>query len=231
MVWPERSAGIASFRPASRASLGHGRAELLVHEHARDGRVGARADGLQQALEDQVLGVGDDRRLLGIGFALDPEEPLLEGAAVVEREDVEGSVVAEVHARQYSREGARRGVGRSLEWGRTMSSGADLFVVCKQCGSEVSPYITECPYCGSRLRRRAPKLPRAGAPQAPSPRGPAWRRCCGRPRGRRAARSAHRRHRAPQRPLGLHAPLRDDHARGAQLRRLGARPRRTGAPT
>jgi membrane associated rhomboid family serine protease len=44
-----------------------------------------------------------------------------------------------------------------------MSSGADLFVVCKQCGSEVSPYITECPYCGHRLRRRAPKLPRAQA--------------------------------------------------------------------
>ena len=41
-----------------------------------------------------------------------------------------------------------------------MSSGADLFVVCKQCGSEVSPYITECPYCGHRLRKRAPKLPR-----------------------------------------------------------------------
>lgn len=48
-----------------------------------------------------------------------------------------------------------------------MSSGADLFVVCKQCGSEVSPYITECPYCGSRLRRRAPKLPRVGAPKRP----------------------------------------------------------------
>jgi membrane associated rhomboid family serine protease len=42
-----------------------------------------------------------------------------------------------------------------------MTSGADLFVVCKQCGSEVSPYITECPYCGNRLRRRAPKLPPA----------------------------------------------------------------------
>jgi Rhomboid family len=41
-----------------------------------------------------------------------------------------------------------------------MSPAPDLFVVCKQCGSEVSPYITECPYCGSRLRRRAPKLPR-----------------------------------------------------------------------
>jgi Rhomboid family/zinc-ribbon domain len=47
--------------------------------------------------------------------------------------------------------------------GRPMSSGADLFVVCKQCGSEVSPYVTECPYCGSRLRRRAPKLPRVHA--------------------------------------------------------------------
>jgi len=44
-----------------------------------------------------------------------------------------------------------------------MSQGADLFVVCKQCGSEVSPYITECPYCGHRLRRRAPKLPRVQA--------------------------------------------------------------------
>ena len=41
-----------------------------------------------------------------------------------------------------------------------MAPGADLFVICKQCGSEVSPYITECPYCGHRLRRRAPKLPR-----------------------------------------------------------------------
>jgi Rhomboid family len=49
-----------------------------------------------------------------------------------------------------------------------MSSGADLFVVCKQCGSEVSPYITECPYCGSRLRRRAPKLPREHTPQRAS---------------------------------------------------------------
>ncbi|HEX4563232.1 MAG TPA: rhomboid family intramembrane serine protease [Solirubrobacteraceae bacterium] len=41
-----------------------------------------------------------------------------------------------------------------------MSPRADLFVVCKHCGSEVSPYITECPYCGKRLRRRAPKIPR-----------------------------------------------------------------------
>lgn len=51
-----------------------------------------------------------------------------------------------------------------------MPPGADLFVVCKHCGSEVSPYITECPYCGHRLRRRAPKLPREGE-TAPKLRG------------------------------------------------------------
>ena len=35
-------------------------------------------------------------------------------------------------------------------------------MVCKNCGSEVSPYITECPYCGNRLRKRAPKIDREG---------------------------------------------------------------------
>jgi len=56
------------------------------------------------------------------------------------------------------------------------TGGPDLFVVCKNCGSEVSPYITECPYCGTRLRKRAPKIDRNGRiaervsrrPQAPS---------------------------------------------------------------
>jgi membrane associated rhomboid family serine protease len=42
------------------------------------------------------------------------------------------------------------------------TGGPPLFVVCKNCGSEVSPYITECPYCGTRLRKRAPKLDRHG---------------------------------------------------------------------
>jgi membrane associated rhomboid family serine protease len=42
------------------------------------------------------------------------------------------------------------------------TGGPDLFVICKSCGSEVSPYITECPYCGSRLRKRAPKIDREG---------------------------------------------------------------------
>lgn len=42
--------------------------------------------------------------------------------------------------------------------------------MCKQCGSEVSPYVTECPYCGNRLRRRAPKLPKVGASEEAKPR-------------------------------------------------------------
>ena len=47
-----------------------------------------------------------------------------------------------------------------------MASGPELFVVCKKCNSEVSPYITECPYCGTRLRKRAPKLDKGGTPRA-----------------------------------------------------------------
>ncbi len=64
-----------------------------------------------------------------------------------------------------------------------MAGAPDLFVVCKNCGSEVSPYITECPYCGNRLRKRAPKIERdasgesrpqerrrgSGAAKAPKP--------------------------------------------------------------
>ena len=43
----------------------------------------------------------------------------------------------------------------------------DLFVVCKNCSSEVSPYVTECPYCGQRVRKRAPKIDRGGEPVEP----------------------------------------------------------------
>jgi membrane associated rhomboid family serine protease len=41
-------------------------------------------------------------------------------------------------------------------------SETELSVICKNCGSEVSPYVTECPYCGARLRKRAPRLERRG---------------------------------------------------------------------
>ncbi len=39
-------------------------------------------------------------------------------------------------------------------------AGPELSVVCRNCGSEVSPYVTECPYCGTRLRKRAPRIDR-----------------------------------------------------------------------
>ena len=46
----------------------------------------------------------------------------------------------------------------------------DLFVVCKNCGSEVSPYVTECPYCGQRVRKRAPQIARDGEDGPPKTR-------------------------------------------------------------
>ena len=48
-----------------------------------------------------------------------------------------------------------------------MASSPELFVVCKNCNSQVSPYITECPYCGTRLRKRAPKIERSDREAAP----------------------------------------------------------------
>ena len=51
-----------------------------------------------------------------------------------------------------------------------MASSPELFVVCKNCNSQVSPYITECPYCGTRLRKRAPKLEKGGVPRPAKPR-------------------------------------------------------------
>jgi len=60
----------------------------------------------------------------------------------------------------------------------------DLFVVCKNCQAEVSPYVTECPYCGTRVRKRAPKIERPDAPPSKAP-----RRGRGRPIGRVKARA------------------------------------------
>lgn len=63
-----------------------------------------------------------------------------------------------------------------------MARGADLFVVCKNCGSEVSPYVTECPYCGQRVRKRAPKIERGGAQREPRMGRRSSRRARGGPR-------------------------------------------------
>jgi membrane associated rhomboid family serine protease len=59
----------------------------------------------------------------------------------------------------------------------------DLFVVCKNCGSEVSPYVTECPYCGQRIRKRAPKIEREDG--EPKPKRSRARRSRALPRMRR----------------------------------------------
>jgi membrane associated rhomboid family serine protease len=76
-------------------------------------------------------------------------------------------------------------------------SETELSVICKNCGSEVSPYVTECPYCGARLRKRAPKLERRGdALEAKLSR-----------RGARGRRLFSRRHRATPGPSRPYATL------------------------
>ena len=95
--WPDFSTGIASFSPCSRARCRDVGAELLVDQHAGRAGLGAALDRLQHALEDQPLGVGDRLGLLRRRIALDPEHLLLEGPAMVEREDVQLAVVAEGH--------------------------------------------------------------------------------------------------------------------------------------
>jgi membrane associated rhomboid family serine protease len=77
----------------------------------------------------------------------------------------------------------------------------DLFVVCKNCQAEVSPYITECPYCGTRLRKRAPKIERPDAPAAPPKRAPRVRmpgRGATRPKAKVGTRKARGRSESPR---------------------------------
>jgi membrane associated rhomboid family serine protease len=38
-------------------------------------------------------------------------------------------------------------------------------IICPSCSAEVSPYVTECPYCGKRVQKRAPKLGTAKPPK------------------------------------------------------------------
>jgi len=79
-----------------------------------------------------------------------------------------------------------------------MSQSPDLFVVCSQCGSEVSPYVTECPYCGHRLRKRAPNIPREHVPGR-LPRGLGGRLKTGRGGNRSASSERPRERRGPSR--------------------------------
>ncbi len=93
--------------------------------------------------------------------------------------EVMAEIVAATRARsrQADRPTASAAGAPARFYNRFVSTGGqELFVVCKSCGSEVSPYITECPYCGNRLRKRAPKLDREGRPPRRAAPQPA-RRC------------------------------------------------------
>ncbi len=60
---------------------------------------------------------------------------------------------------------------------KSMPEATDLFVVCRSCGEEVSKYVTECPYCGARMQKRAPKIARGQLTSAgPKPKRRARRR-------------------------------------------------------
>ena len=111
------------------------------------------------------------REDLGSADALEAVEDLLENGnggarqiVVFEANHDLREVVGEIVERRCRAYPAPRLTGAA---GRRHAAGTlravsqpDLFVVCKNCGSEVSPYVTECPYCGQRVRKRAPKLER-----------------------------------------------------------------------
>ena len=100
-------------------------------------------------------------------------------------------------------------------------SETELSVICKNCGSEVSPYVTECPYCGARLRKRAPKLERRGDGLEAKPRrSPASRLFRIKLPSRRAA-GSHRPYATIAVILGSAALLLVEQASGASLVTLG----------
>jgi membrane associated rhomboid family serine protease len=100
-------------------------------------------------------------------------------------------------------------------------SETELSVICKNCGSEVSPYVTECPYCGARLRKRAPKLERRGDGLEAKPRrGPASRLFRIKLRSRGAA-GYHRPYATVAAILGSAILLLVEQATGASLLTLG----------
>jgi len=97
-------------------------------------------------------------------------------------------------------------------------SETELSVICKNCGSEVSSYVTECPYCGARLRKRAPKLERRGSGLEPKleRRGPVSRLFRIKLPSRGAA-GSHRPYATPAAILGSAALLLVEQATGASL--------------
>lgn len=101
-------------------------------------------------------------------------------------------------------------------------SETELSVICKNCGSEVSPYVTECPYCGARLRKRAPKLERRGDGLEPTPSHAGARRFLRLKLHRRDASTAYRPYATLAAILAPAALLLVGEAIGATLAEIGA---------
>ena len=207
------SGGPASLPSSASGVTRIGRVQFSAHEAAQLARgdrvvdAEARADVVaaeQRAREHDDLAVVLEAHLrlgrqrpCGGGHAAGHRERRL-GPAHVDDSRGESRVArVKVHGLEVSRTGChhtrssvvdprrlRAYVRAGLDSGQPMAQTPDLFVVCKNCGSEVSPYITECPYCGTRLRKRAPKIERDGdrpsraarSAQPPAPRLPAARR-------------------------------------------------------
>jgi membrane associated rhomboid family serine protease len=104
---------------------------------------------------------------------------------------------------------------------RLIMSETELSVICKNCGSEVSPYVTECPYCGARLRKRAPKLERRGDGLEAKPRRGAAGRLFRVKLPSRSAADSHRPYATMAAILGSALLLLVEQATGASLAAMG----------
>ena len=132
-----------------------------LREHAQD--LGG-ADELEGILDLLEKGTGAARQRVVYEANHDWGELLREIVAVAGTELADRAVATPVAARR------RRIAERAWQAALTCSSCAAA------AGARCRPYITECPYCGNRLRKRAPKLERGGTPKPPKARAQAARR-------------------------------------------------------
>ena len=144
----------------------HGLAGELVDLPSAE-RVPAKtlAKRLVDRLREHAQDLGSAAELDGIEDLLEQRQRRHRQTVVYEANHDLREVMAEIVAATAAV--AASIAARALEQSAQVSTEPDLFVICKSCSSEVSPYITECPYCGARLRKRAPKIERSGAVKRP----------------------------------------------------------------
>ena len=111
-------------------------------------------------LSEHAQELGCERELAGVGELLAGNTGAHRQLRIWEQTPDLKALVGGASSRPAASESTR--CGSPLCSVEPVDSPPELSVVCKKCGSEVSPYVTECPYCGTRLRKRAPKLERHG---------------------------------------------------------------------